>query len=160
MLDGGFRDCGADKDLDEIVERQLLNCNTAAGGRLAQGPFRAVYFDRAKHWRCVRHSNEDGSSSCASAAAKARGAKLGNPNGAAALRRAGKGAQALRAAVTRNADAHAQALAPVIADLRARGHTTLRAIAAELEARGMQTRRGGRWHVSNVRNLLARLQRA
>ncbi len=38
------------------------------------------------------------------AVAKARGVKLGNPNGAAALRRAGKGGAALRAAVSANAD--------------------------------------------------------
>ena len=37
------------------------------------------------------------------AVARARGVKLGNPNGAAALKRAGKGAAALRAAVTANA---------------------------------------------------------
>ena len=61
------------------------------------------------------------------AAARARGTRLGNPNGAAALRRAGKGAVALRAAVTANADTHAEGLAPVIAELRAQGHTTLRA---------------------------------
>lgn len=36
-------------------------------------------------------------------AAKARGVKLGNPNGAAALRRTGKGGAALRAAVSQNA---------------------------------------------------------
>ena len=93
------------------------------------------------------------------AAAKARGTKLGNPNGAAALRRAGKGAQALRAAVTANADEHSQALAPVIAELQTQGHTTLRAIAAELTTRGMRTRKGGSWHVSSVKNLLARLER-
>jgi len=93
------------------------------------------------------------------AAAKARGTRLGNPNGAAALRRAGKGAVALREAVTTNADAHASALAPVLAELQAQGHTTLRALATELDLRGMKTRRGGRWHVSNVRNLLARLGR-
>jgi DNA invertase Pin-like site-specific DNA recombinase len=91
------------------------------------------------------------------AVAKARGVKLGNPNGAAALRRAGKGGAALRAAVSANADAHARDLAPVIADIRANGATSLRAIAAELNARGMQTRRGGRWHVSNTGNLLERL---
>ena len=38
------------------------------------------------------------------AAAKARGVKLGNLNGAAALRRAGKGGVALREMVARNAD--------------------------------------------------------
>ena len=93
------------------------------------------------------------------AAAKARGTKLGNPNGAEVLRRAGKGAVALRQAVTANADAHAAALAPVMADLHAQGHTTLRSLASELNASGMQTRRGGSWHVSTVRNLLNRLGR-
>ena len=42
-------------------------------------------------------------------------------------------------------------------DIRAAGHLSLRAIAAELNARGMLTRRGGRWHVSTVTNLLDRL---
>ncbi|KAA0909575.1 resolvase [Aquicoccus porphyridii] len=92
------------------------------------------------------------------AAAKARGVKLGNPNGAAALRRAGRGGAPLRAVVRRNADAHAEALAPVLDAIRREGHGTLRAIAAELNARGMMTRRGGRWHVSSVRNLLRRLE--
>jgi hypothetical protein len=46
----------------------------------------------------------------------------------------------------------------VVADIRASGATSLRAIAAELNSRGMLTRRGGRWHVSTVSNLLERLQ--
>ena len=92
------------------------------------------------------------------AAAKARGVKLGNPNGAEALRRAGKGGAALRAVVSANAECFARDLAPVIADIRAGGATTLRAIAGELNARGMLTRRGGRWQVSNVRGLLVRLE--
>ena len=91
------------------------------------------------------------------AVAKARGVKLGNPNGVAALLRAGKGAVALRAAVSANAERFATELAPVLSDIRAEGHVTLRAIAAELNRRGMMTRRGGRWQVSNVRNLVGRL---
>ena len=91
------------------------------------------------------------------AIAKARGVKLGNPNGAAALRRAGKGGAALRSAVTRNAQEHAQDLAPVLEELHGHGVTSLRGIAAALNGRGMLTRRRGRWHVSNVRNLLGRL---
>ena len=83
--------------------------------------------------------------------------KLGNPNGAAALKRAGKGAVALRAAVVANADAHAQDLRAVVAAIQSEGHVSLRAIAAELNRRGMRTRRGGRWQVSNVGDLLARL---
>ncbi|MCU4652136.1 resolvase [Roseibacterium sp. SDUM158016] len=93
------------------------------------------------------------------AAAKVRGVKLGNPNGAAALRRAGKGGAALRDTIRQNADEHAAALAPVVEALRTEGHTTLRAMADALNARGMMTRRGGRWYVSNVRNLLQRIGR-
>ncbi|MBL6425908.1 MAG: recombinase family protein [Maritimibacter sp.] len=91
------------------------------------------------------------------AAAKARGVKLGNPNGAAALRRAGKGAAALRETVSANADDFAEALRPIIEELRQDGYTTLRAVAQELNARGVLARRGGRWHVSSVRGLLERL---
>ena len=69
-------------------------------------------------------------------AAKARGIKLGNPNGAAAL----------RAAVTANADDFARALQPVIAELRSGGATSLRDLAEALNDRGIQTRRGGEWH--------------
>jgi DNA invertase Pin-like site-specific DNA recombinase len=90
------------------------------------------------------------------AVAKARGVKLGNPNGAASLRRAGKGGAALRAAVSANAAAFAADLAPVLADVRAAGNTSLRAIASELTARGIRTRRRGKWSVGNVTCLLRR----
>ena len=91
------------------------------------------------------------------ASARTRGVKLGNPNGAAALKRAGKGGAALRATVAANADQFARDLAPVIADIRAAGHTTLRAVAAELTERGIRTRRGGQWGVGNVRGVLERI---
>jgi DNA invertase Pin-like site-specific DNA recombinase len=76
---------------------------------------------------------------------------------AEALRRAGKGGAPLRAAISRNAELHARDLAPGVEDIRSGGMTSLRAIAGELNARGMLTRRGGRWHVSTVMNLLDRL---
>ena len=91
------------------------------------------------------------------AVAKARGIRLGNPNGIEAIRRAGKGGAPLRAAIARNAERHARDLAPVVEDIRAGGAISLRAIAAELNDRGMLTRRGGRWHMSTVMNLLDRL---
>jgi DNA invertase Pin-like site-specific DNA recombinase len=91
------------------------------------------------------------------AAAKARGVKLGNPNGAAALRRAGKGGAALRETVSANADDFAEALRPILEELRSSGYTTLRAVAQELNARGVLARRGGLWHVSSIRGLLVRL---
>lgn len=91
------------------------------------------------------------------AAAKARGTRLGNPNGAAALRRAAKGNGAALEAVKANAAERAADYAPVIADIQASGAASLPAIAAEPNARGIVTPRGGRWHPSSVRNLLARL---
>jgi len=94
------------------------------------------------------------------ASVKARGVKLGNPNGAASLRRAGKGGAALRAVVAANADQFARDLAPVIADIRAAGHVSLRGMAAELTARGIRTRRGGQWGVGNVKGIVGRVQRS
>ena len=91
------------------------------------------------------------------AVAKARGVKLGNPNGAAALRRAGKGGVALRAVVAANAAAFAQDLLPIMADIILCGKMSLREIATELTDRGIRTRRGGEWQVSNVQGLIRRI---
>lgn len=63
---------------------------------------------------------------------------------------------ALRKAVRENAAEFARALAPVVAELQSEGVNSLRGIAEALNALGMLTRRGRRWHMSNVRNLLAR----
>lgn len=90
-------------------------------------------------------------------AAKRRGVRLGNPNGAAALRRAQRGNLAAVGAIRRAADVHAENLKPVLAALTASGATTLGAIANALNERGMLTPRGGRWHKSSVRNLVGRL---
>ena len=90
-------------------------------------------------------------------AAKDRGTKLGNPNGAAALRRAAKGNRAAVGALKEAAKRHAADLEPVIAQLKAEGLNSLPAIAKALNERQMRTPRGGKWHPSSVRNLLARL---
>ena len=92
------------------------------------------------------------------AAAKGRGVKLGNPNGAAAIKRAGKGTGAALEAVRRNAAGRAVEYAETVEDIRASGATSLPAIAKELNERGIVTPRGGKWHPSSVRNLLARLE--
>ncbi len=98
------------------------------------------------------------------AAAKARGEwvsksgrvvnRLGNPNGARALQDLGN--DAAIAAVKAGADRHAAQVAPVIAAIRAEGITSNKGIAAELNRRGILTARGGQWHATTVRNLLAR----
>lgn len=91
-------------------------------------------------------------------AARARGTKLGNPNGAEALRRAGKGnAAALRAAQD-NASARAEALRKTVVELQGSGRGSLGEIAAELNSRGILTARRAQWHRSSVANLLKRLQ--
>jgi DNA invertase Pin-like site-specific DNA recombinase len=91
------------------------------------------------------------------AAAKARGVKLGNPNGTAAIRRAGKGVSAAIRARQQKADTHATQLRPIVDRLRAEGCRSLGAMARALNKAGMVTPRNGRWHASSVRNLLARL---
>ena len=88
------------------------------------------------------------------AAAKARGQKLGNPNGARALR--GLGNAAGIAGAKASADRHAAQVLPVVAALRAEGITSLKAIARALNERGVLAPRGGTWLATSVRNLLAR----
>ena len=63
-----------------------------------------------------------------------------------------KGAATQRA----EADAFAANVLPIIRQIEAAGATTHRAIAEVLNARGVRTARGGEWHGSTVRNLLAR----
>lgn len=83
--------------------------------------------------------------------------RLGNPNGAAALRRAKKGNVAAIATVQHHAQQRALDLAPVVAAIRADGAVTLEAIAKELNGREMVTPRGGQWYPSSVANLLRRI---
>jgi len=91
------------------------------------------------------------------AAAKTRGRKLGNPNGAAALRRAGQGNRASIASISAAASSRAESLRPVIDELRSNGINSLGKLAASLNEGGFVTARGGKWHPTSVRNLLARL---
>ena len=93
------------------------------------------------------------------AAARRKGTKLGNPNGAAALRRAGKGNKAALAARQTIANKTAIRTRPTLDELRAEGVSSLEGLAAGLNERGIQTPRGASWHASSVRNLLARLDR-
>ncbi len=78
------------------------------------------------------------------AAAKARGVKLGNPNGAAPLRRAGKGTVAAVAAIKANADRRALDLAGTVAAICVAGATSLQKVADELNHQGITTARGRR----------------
>ena len=84
------------------------------------------------------------------AARKAQGAKLGNPRNASDAGALGRKAQAENAAV------FAANTLPILESIRSRGITDLRGIAAALNTRGVRTARGGRWHVSNVKNLIDR----
>lgn len=86
-----------------------------------------------------------------------QGQRLGNPNGAAALRRAGRGNAAAVDAVQVAAAARAHDLAEIVADVVAAGFTTCRAIAGELNRREIATPRGRQWHASTVADLQRRL---
>ncbi|WP_299621822.1 recombinase family protein [uncultured Tateyamaria sp.] len=91
------------------------------------------------------------------AACKARGVRLGNPNGIAAIRRANKGNAASCARQRADANARAMELADVLAELHDCGITSLSAQAEELNGRGIKTVRGGRWHPGTVANMRKRL---
>jgi len=82
-------------------------------------------------------------------AKKAAGAKLGNPRAAETV---GRAHAANRAA----ADRFASNILPIVESIRASGITSHAGIAAALNRRGISTARGGRWHSTTVRNLLAR----
>ena len=89
------------------------------------------------------------------AAAKARGVKLGNPNGARCLR--GLGNDKAVKVIKAKAKARAEGLRATIEGLAAEGITTRRTIAAALNERGILAGRGGQWHASTVSALLKRL---
>jgi DNA invertase Pin-like site-specific DNA recombinase len=94
------------------------------------------------------------------AAAKARGVKLGNPNGARALRGKQVGNKKAVAAVKANAEHRAANLRTIVDDLRSQGFTSVRAIAAQLNERGILTARDRSWHPTSAARLLSRLQSA
>lgn len=86
------------------------------------------------------------------AASKARGARLGNPNGAAALLAGCKDAAAASAASRRTAAAdRAAAVRPLLNQLTAEGIATARAAATELNRRGVPAPSGGIWYPQQVR---------
>jgi DNA invertase Pin-like site-specific DNA recombinase len=88
------------------------------------------------------------------AAAKRKGTKLGNPNGARALK--GHGNDRAIQMIKFNAKRFAGDVAPIIADIRATGITSCRGIARELNARGILTARRGAWHPATVKVVIAR----
>lgn len=91
-------------------------------------------------------------------AAKARGVKLGNPDGAAALRAGARAAAMLSAEVRRKkADNHASEVAHVFHRLMAQGTGTVRGMAAALNREGIPSPTGGVWHPQQVRRTSMRL---
>jgi len=76
--------------------------------------------------------------------------RLGNPTNLAEAGTKGSASQRAEAYV------FAAKVLPVVRPIQAEGAVTLRAIAAALNERGVRTARGGEWHDSTVRNLLAR----
>lgn len=84
------------------------------------------------------------------AAKKAQGVQLGNRTNLAGAQRAGQ------ASNREAADAFARNVLPIVRQVQAAGVTGLANIAQALNDRGIRTARGGAWHNSTVRNLLAR----
>jgi DNA invertase Pin-like site-specific DNA recombinase len=83
------------------------------------------------------------------AAAKAKGVVLGNPQ----IERAREKAVAK---ITDRADQRAANVIPIMRQIQRSGATSLRQIAEALNARGINAPRGGQWHATSVRNVMAR----
>ena len=84
------------------------------------------------------------------ASRKHSGTRLGNTSNAAEAATMG------RKICIREADRFAQSILPIIQSMQNAGIVSLRGLAVALNDRGVRTARGGRWQVSNVRNILAR----
>ena len=91
------------------------------------------------------------------AVAKTRGTKLGNPNGARALRQANRGNTASLTKIKGKATENAERLRPLLASLDADGSKSANALAKALNARHVQTSRGSTWDAKAVTRLKARL---
>lgn len=83
---------------------------------------------------------------------KANGGKLGNPRN---LLNAGNVGRSMQVAA---ADRFAADLVPVLHAIQVASATTLETICLALNQRGIRSARGGRWYVSSVANLLARVR--
>ena len=81
---------------------------------------------------------------------RAQGAQLGNRTNLADAQKMGHTAN------REAADAFAANVLPVVRQVQTAGVSSLRAIAQAMNDRGIRTARGGDWHSSTVRNLLAR----
>lgn len=88
-------------------------------------------------------------------AAKARGTKLGNPNGAKHLM--GRGNAEAVAVIKANAANDAAKLKGEVQKIQSEGSTSLTAIASKLNERGTLTPRHKKWHPQSVKRLLDRL---
>lgn len=91
-------------------------------------------------------------------AAKARGVKLGNPNGASPLRRGKQGNKAAIAARKEAVDGRCEELATELASIPDWRSMSLRGLASKLNERHVAAPRGGEWHPSGVRRVLKRLE--
>jgi DNA invertase Pin-like site-specific DNA recombinase len=91
------------------------------------------------------------------AAAKARGVKMGNPNGARALHGKQTGNTEAVARIKELAAQRALDLQGIIEGIKRSGVTSVRGIAAELNRQGLSAPRGGAWHPTAVARLLNRL---
>jgi DNA invertase Pin-like site-specific DNA recombinase len=91
------------------------------------------------------------------AAAKARGVKLGNPNGARALRGKQTGNTEAVTKIKQKAAQRALDLQGIIDGLKRSGMTTVRSITSELNRQGISAPRGSTWHPTAVARLLGRL---
>ena len=135
-----LRDAGT-----EIVAVDMPNANSVTIGIMA------VIAEEER--RLISERNK-----AAMQAAKARGVKLGNPNGAEAFRRTGMRGSIIGAQVNKaNAQRRAESLRETVCEIRMHGAASYAAVARALNDRHIATRTGKAWQASSVKVLMERL---
>ena len=133
--------CALYHELREIVLEELITARISA--EIATDPM----LDDGHRVRLISERT-----TAALQAKKASGAKLGNPTNLCVAGSIGRIAQA------QVADEFATNLRPLVQAIQNAGALTLAEIASALNGRGVRPARGGKWHRSSVRNLLARIK--
>lgn len=130
---------------------EIVACDAPFANRLMIHLFAAI----AEHEREMISQR----TKVALAAAKARGVRLGNPNGAAALLTGCREAAAKGGAASRQrADQRAAQILPLLRQLEATGCNSIRAMATALNVQGVPAPNGGVWYPEQVRRALRRAE--
>ena len=120
------------------LRKKIVRCGIVASPSITVAPV------------CLIHSSSKRAFLLPDSTARRRGSvALGNP-------KIDKARQMVVAEIVDRADQRAANVIPIVRQIQRSGATPLRQIAEALNARGISAPRGGQWHATSVRNVMAR----